>query len=131
MFPVLCAEEIARVNRFGPVREYSHDERLFELGKRKPGMFIVLSGAVRVVSQGAFGREAPIVEQGVGELLAELGQLSGKPALVDTYSVGRVEALLVGPLAWQTSSKSDSRKKRASRSPKFIGVTVSISRLPV
>jgi hypothetical protein len=40
---------------------------------------------------------APIVEQGPGEFVAEVGQLSGQPALVDVHAIGDAVALLIPP----------------------------------
>ena len=38
-----------------------------------------------------------MVEQGPGQFLAEVGTLSGQPALVDGHAEGEVEALLIPP----------------------------------
>jgi len=97
MFPVLMPAEIARMRRFGEVRSYADGELLFETGKAAPGMFVLLSGAVRVTRHDGLGHHGILVEQGVGEFLAEVGQLSGKPALVDVMALGTVEALLIIP----------------------------------
>src|SRR5258707_12486697 len=97
MFPVLTAEEVGRMRRFGDVRRYADGERLFETGKPGPGMFVVLSGSVRVTRHDGLGHEAPLIEHGVGEFAGEVGQLSGKPAFVDGFAVGKVETLLIAP----------------------------------
>jgi thioredoxin reductase (NADPH) len=97
MFPVLTGEEVARMHRFGVVRRYADGERLFETGKPGPGMFLILSGSVRVTRHDGLGHEVPLIEHGVGEFSAELGQLSGKPAFVDGFAVGEVETLLIAP----------------------------------
>jgi hypothetical protein len=39
----------------------------------------------------------PIVEEGPGEFLAEVGQLAGRPALIDSRAKTEVEALLISP----------------------------------
>ena len=65
-FPTLEAGEIARMRRFGALRRYADGERLFETGKPSPGMFVVLSGSVRVTRHDGLGHEAPLVEHGVG-----------------------------------------------------------------
>ena len=44
-----------------------------------------------------WGHREPIVEEGPGEFLAEVGQLSGQRALVDAHAVTDVEALLIPP----------------------------------
>jgi hypothetical protein len=55
------------------------------------------AGSVRVTRCDPFGHGAPIVEQGPGEFVAEVGQLSGQPALVDVHAIDNVEALLIPP----------------------------------
>jgi thioredoxin reductase (NADPH) len=43
------------------------------------------------------GAPRPGLEQGPGEFVAEVGQLSGQPALVDVNAIDGVEALLISP----------------------------------
>src|SRR5215469_111339 len=96
-FPVLTAHEIARMQRFGEIRTYKDGERLFETGKPGLGMFVVLSGHVAVTRRDGLGHVAPVIEQGPGGFLAEIGQLSGRAALVDGHAEGDVETLLIPP----------------------------------
>src|SRR5436309_2769614 len=53
MFPVLADEEMARLRRFGEPRRYADGECLFETGKTSPGLFVVLSGRVRITGRDA------------------------------------------------------------------------------
>jgi thioredoxin reductase (NADPH) len=96
-FPTLTADEIARIRRFGEVRNFSDGEALFETGKVGPGMFVLLSGHVEITRRDGLGRVTPIIEHGPGQFLAELGQLSGRNALVDGHADGKVETLLIPP----------------------------------
>jgi thioredoxin reductase (NADPH) len=82
-FPELTAKEIERLGRFGSVRRYASGEALFETGKPGPGMFILLSGHVAITQHDGLGHVTPVIDQGPGQFLAEIGQLSGRPALVD------------------------------------------------
>src|SRR5947207_10035072 len=97
MFPRLDPEEINRLRRFGHIRRYAAGEPLFVSGDVAPGMFILISGSVRVTRRDPLGHGAPIAEQGPGEFVAEVGQLSGQPALVDVHAIDNVEALLIPP----------------------------------
>src|SRR5438552_18724601 len=97
MFPVLTDAEIARIRRFGTVRHYRRGERLFAAGKPGPGMFVVLKGVVAISQRDGLGHVVPIVHQGPGHFLAEVGTLSGRPALVDGHAEADVETLLVLP----------------------------------
>src|SRR3954447_6120809 len=96
-FPTLTPSEISRMHRFGELRRYAHGERLFETGKPGPGMFVVLSGHVAITQHDGLGHVTPIIDQGPGQFLAEIGQLSGRVALVDGHAEGEVETLLIPP----------------------------------
>ncbi len=96
-FPTLTPQEIARMRRFGEITTYRHGERLFETGKPGPGMFVVLSGHVAITQRDGLGHVTPVIDQGPGQFLAEIGQLSGRVALVDGHAEGDVETLLIPP----------------------------------
>jgi thioredoxin reductase (NADPH) len=96
-FPALTPQEIARMRRFGETRTYQHGETLFETGKPGPGMFVVLSGHVAITQRDGLGHVTPVIDQGPGQFLAEIGQLSGRVALVDGHAEGDVETLLIAP----------------------------------
>ena len=64
-------------------------------GEIVPGMFVLIKGSVRVTRRDPLGHSAPILEQGPGEFVAEVGQLSGQPAFVDVHAIDDVEALLI------------------------------------
>jgi thioredoxin reductase (NADPH) len=97
MFPKLTSQEIDRLRRFGRIRHYAAGEALFVTGNIAPGMYVLIKGSVRVTRRDPLGHTAPIVEQGPGEFVAEVGQLSGQPAFVDVHAIGDVEALLIPP----------------------------------
>ncbi len=97
MFPVLSEAEIARMRRFGELRRYRDGEILFETGRPGPGMFVLLSGHVVITQRDGMGHVTPVIDQGPGQFLAEVGQLSGRVALVDGRAEGDVETLLIPP----------------------------------
>lgn len=97
MFPVLTDDEIDRLRRFGAVRRWAPGELLFRTGETGPGMFVMLAGAVKVYQRDGLGREKHVNEHHRGSFLAEVGQLSGGPALVDGVALEPVEALLIPP----------------------------------
>jgi len=96
-FPALAPQEIARMRRFGDIRTYKHGDMLFETGKPGPGMFVILSGHVAITQRDGLGHVTPVIDQGPGQFLAEIGQLSGRPALVDGHAEGDVDTLLIPP----------------------------------
>jgi thioredoxin reductase (NADPH) len=97
MFPKLSPEEISRIRRFSDERRYRAREQLFATGDIAPGMFVLVSGSVEVRRRDPLGSLAPVVQMGPGEFIAEVGQLSGGPALVDVDAISDVEALLISP----------------------------------
>ena len=96
-FPALTPPEIARMRRFGSIRLYKDGEKLFETGKPGAGMLVVLSGHVAITQRDGLGHVTPVIDQGPGQFLAEIGQLSGRVALVDAIAEGDVETLLIPP----------------------------------
>jgi thioredoxin reductase (NADPH) len=96
-FPALTLQEIARIRRFGDIVHYKDGERLFETGKPGLGMFVILSGHVAITQRDGLGHVTPLIDQGPGQFLAEIGQLSGRVALVDGHAEGDVETLLIPP----------------------------------
>src|ERR1700682_4544096 len=96
-FPALTPQEVARMRRFGELRNYKEGERLFQTGKPGPGMFVILSGHVTISQRDGLGHVTPVIDQGPGQFLAEMGQPSGRPALFDGHAEGDVETLLIPP----------------------------------
>lgn len=99
IFPVLRPGELERLRRFGEARVWPDAALLFRAGQPGPGMFVILRGRVRIFRHDGLGHDSLLVEQGPAEFLAEVGQLTGRPALVNAMTVGEVEALLIPPEA--------------------------------
>jgi thioredoxin reductase (NADPH) len=97
MFPTLTADEIDRIRRFGHAHHWRADELLFRTGERGPGMVVLLRGSVEITRRDAFGHIHLVMTHHIGSFLAEVGQLSGRPALVDGRAREDVEALLIPP----------------------------------
>lgn len=97
MFPAFDPAQIARLEPLGVRQSWAPGELLFESGKIGPGMFVVLSGSVRCTTHNPLGGERLVVEQGAGQFLAEIGQLSGRPALVDGRATVPTETILLAP----------------------------------
>jgi thioredoxin reductase (NADPH) len=97
LYPHLSAPEIERMRHFGTVQRWNAGELLFESGQPGPGMFVILRGRVAILMRDGLGHTDVIIEQGAGHFMAEVGQLSGKPALVDGRALEEVDALLIPP----------------------------------
>src|SRR5687767_7024680 len=96
MFPVLQPAEIERLHRFGERRSYKAGEALARVGDAGHGLTVILKGQVDISQHDEAGRK-PIVSHGPGAFMGELAQLSGRPALVDAYAQGSVDALIITP----------------------------------
>ena len=106
LFPVLSESEIDRVRRFGEVTRFSAGELLFRAGEAVPAMYVILSGRVAIVPRDGLGQAVPVAafaeligapveemtEVVPGEVIAEIGQLSGRSDLsaYDARAVGDV-----------------------------------------
>jgi thioredoxin reductase (NADPH) len=97
VFPVLDAQEVQRVTRFGEQRTFEPGENLATAGQRSEGVMVILSGNVRVSRKDAVGVEEHIVTYGPRGFLGGLEQLAGRPSLVDAHAVGAVTALVIAP----------------------------------
>jgi len=118
MFPVLSPAEIDRIRRFGEVRRFPAGQLLFQAGEAVPGMYVILSGRVAIQPRDGLGQSVPVdafaqmigapleemTEVVPGEVIAEIGQLSGRADLsvFDARAVGDVEAIVVPPEALRT-----------------------------
>ncbi|PTB21881.1 thioredoxin reductase [Trinickia symbiotica] len=98
IFPTLTDAEIDRMHRFGALCCYAAGDLLYSAGSTSPGMFVLLSGKVRYTARDGLGRQRLIREDVLrGEFTADIGMLSGKPALVDAEVIDQVEALVIPP----------------------------------
>jgi thioredoxin reductase (NADPH) len=98
MFPVLAEAEVDRLRRFGSVTRHVKGELLYQAGKISPGMFVLLSGKVRIDGRNGLGHKRTVHTCWQrGEFTSDVTQLSKKPAVVDAHVIEDVEALLVRP----------------------------------
>ena len=97
-FPALTPQEIARMRRFGEISAITRMAK----GCSRPASpdracSSMLSGHVAITQRDGLGHVTPVIDQGPGQFLAEIGQLSGRVALVDGHAEGDVETLLIPP----------------------------------
>jgi thioredoxin reductase (NADPH) len=97
LFPKLSPAEIDRLHRYGEVRRFSAGSLLMSAGKPSPGMIVLISGATTVTRHDRPGNTVPIVDMGAGEFIAEVGDLSGRPSLVDARAKTEVKTLVIPP----------------------------------
>ncbi len=97
MFPTFAAEEVQRMLRHGERRTFPDGEKLIVAGKVARGAYVVLRGHIAVSEHDGLGHVRPIVDQGPGQFVGEVVQLSGRASLVDAVAEGEVEALVLPP----------------------------------
>ncbi len=97
MYPKLEPAEIERLRRFGEVRSLGAGEALAKVGAVGHGFVIILAGHVDITQRDQWDRRTLIVTHGPGSFMGELTTLAGRPALVDAYAQGPVEALIITP----------------------------------
>jgi thioredoxin reductase (NADPH) len=97
MFPTLEPVEVERLRRFGEVRSFVAGDALAKVGVVGYGLMVILSGEVEVTQHDQSGRREHIVTHGPGAFMGELAQLASRPALVDAYAQGDVQALIIPP----------------------------------
>ena len=97
MFPILTPEEMARLRRFGELRQFGQGEALATVGTPGLGLILILDGEVEISQHDETGRRTHIVTHQRGSFMGELAQLSGRPSLVDAYALTEVEAVVVPP----------------------------------
>lgn len=95
--PILTDSEIERMKHFGTLQTYRSGEQLLESGVPVPGMFVLLSGRISITRRDGLGRVSEVLEQQPRRFVAEIGQLSGRPSLVDGHAVGDVTVILIPP----------------------------------
>ncbi|CAG9261521.1 FAD-dependent oxidoreductase [Paraburkholderia caribensis] len=97
MFPRLSAAQIASLRRFAQPMSFKAGELIFETGRIALGLFVLLHGRVRICSRDSLGRSTLVTEHDDGHFMAEMAQLSGKPALIDGIALTDCETLMVSP----------------------------------
>jgi len=83
MFPVLDAAQIETAKRFASsaARNFAPGELLYEVGSRHTPSWLVLAGAIHVVSRDGLHHEAAITRLGIGQFSGEVNQLAGRGTL--------------------------------------------------
>jgi thioredoxin reductase (NADPH) len=106
-FPTLSAGDMTSIARFGGSQSFEDGDVLFRAEKKPEGMYVIISGSVLCSQRDGLGHVTPIVSQGLGHFIAEVGQLSGQPAFVDVVATSPVRAWLVPPDRLRTALISD------------------------
>jgi len=96
MFPKLTAAQIARLASWGVRRHVAQGETLFDQGSVRRSFFVVLEGAIEIVSPSTTG-DTPITIHRHGDFTGELDMLAGRPSLVRARAAEPSEVIEVNP----------------------------------
>lgn len=97
MYPCFSQTEIERLYVFGVCRRWKAQEYVVRTGDPAAGMVLILKGLVRILQRDGFDRTTLVAEHGPGNFMGDVGQLSGRPELVDGIALEDVEALVIAP----------------------------------
>ncbi len=78
--PVLTASQIDRIRPFAKPRQVAEGEVLYQPNDDTPPVFVVLSGAIRILAVMA-GEERPVTTYGTGQFSGELLMIAGRRSI--------------------------------------------------
>jgi len=95
-FPKLDESQIASIPRCGAasLERYDTGRKLFEVGDRDFKFFVIKSGEVEILDESGDSPRT-IAVHGPGEFTGEVGQLTGRPAVVTAVARTAVEAYAI------------------------------------
>jgi thioredoxin reductase (NADPH) len=92
--PILSADQIALLRRFGEVHATTAGEVIWSAGERHPSLVVVLSGRVCVIDR-SDGEDRIILDAAPGQFLGELNLLTGQMAWSNCVVQESGEVLIV------------------------------------
>lgn len=98
LFAALDDQELSSLAARSGIRSYSQGETLFSEGDACQGLFIVVTGRVRVFKTSAGGREQVLAMEGPGASVAELPVFDGGKYPASASAVENTEALFISRL---------------------------------
>jgi thioredoxin reductase (NADPH) len=78
--PILSAAQVERIRAFAGSRQVTAGEILYEPGDDTPPVFVVMSGAIKILALGG-GQEQTVTSYGVGQFSGELLMISGRKSI--------------------------------------------------
>src|SRR5450755_4401900 len=78
--PVLTASQIDRIRPFAKPRQVAEGEVLYQPNDDTPPVFVVLSGAIRILAVMA-GEERPVTTYSTGQFSGELLMIAGRRSI--------------------------------------------------
>ena len=83
-------------------RKFAAGEYLMKQGESGIGLFIILSGRVRIEKTDASGKEVEIAENGPGDIMGEMAVFDGSPRSASVKAVAETSCLVLA--SWEFNS---------------------------
>ncbi len=96
LFADLTDVELAALEQIPVARRYRAGDELFTEGDDCEGMFVILSGTVRLYKVASSGREQVLSMEGPGDSVAELPVFDGGPYPASARAMSDVQVLFLG-----------------------------------
>jgi hypothetical protein len=95
LFLDLAPSDLKQIAGIAGEHLFSGGDVISEQGEMGEEMFIIVSGEVRVITQGADGTEVEIARRGAGEYVGEMSIISREPRMASLIAAGEVRALCI------------------------------------
>ena len=94
-FPVLSAEMIGRMMRYGREDHFEAGQYLYTVGDREVDLFVILEGSVDVLENSGNSTKSLVATHGVHQFSGELDHLSGRAVLLSAKATAPTSVLRI------------------------------------
>jgi CRP-like cAMP-binding protein len=102
LFEAVDAADVGALVAGGASREFGRGAVLFQRGDRADGLYLILSGDVRLVLEGDDGREVMLAILGPGDVIGDLSLLDGQARSATAITRTPVRVLFVASNAFES-----------------------------
>ncbi len=95
LFQSLNDRLLSGLSKACTVREYSTDEAIVKQGNPGIGLFVIVSGRVKIVKTNERGKRLELATHGPGEVIGEFAVLDGAPRSADVVAVEDTTCLVL------------------------------------
>jgi CRP-like cAMP-binding protein len=103
LFSGLSDEDLNRLAEFAVELTFKKDETLIKQGERGVGLYVVVSGEVKIVKKTAGGDELEVALHGSGDFFGEMAVLDDAPRSASVIAVVDTECLFLS--AWDFKAR--------------------------
>jgi len=102
LFEALNPKYIKGIAGICTERSFKPGEYLMKQGESGIGLFIILSGRVRIEKKDSSGREVEIAENGPGDIMGEMAVFDGSPRSASVAAITETTCLVLA--SWEFNS---------------------------